>query len=86
MNTPLYDKVLKILSDYATASEREVALRELMGMDPIELEPPSENDDLANQVADAFITKLGLEPNQDPQAQERAVMARLYPSLAGHVP
>ncbi len=51
MKTPIHDKIFKVFPQYATASEREVALKKLLDLPVGELTQEDDNEDqLSEQI------------------------------------
>lgn len=87
MKTKLTDKILETLrNNPLKGPQLEAELRTLLGVDLTDLDGGSPEEAMASRVAEALVKKLGLQPRQDPEEAEKAVMERLYPSVAHDKP
>jgi hypothetical protein len=83
---PLHTYVCGILKAKLSEHETEKRLRALIGMDIQAITPKPEISSEAKVLADEIRAELGLTPRVDPEAAERAMLAKAYPSLLGPEP
>jgi hypothetical protein len=85
--TPIHSLVAGIFKAKLPESETETKLRALVGTTIEDITPiPTPNSEVEVAV-NMILAKLGLEPREvDPEAAEKARLARMYPSMLGPEP
>jgi hypothetical protein len=81
---PLHASVCGILKAKLPEHETESKLKALIGIDIQVIKPEISSE--AKVLADEIRAGLGLKPKVDPEAAERAMLAKAYPSLLGPEP